>query len=182
MPSRTNVVILDENGITKNDATETVDMGSAPMIGSSSASYINPINPKQYPIGKNNNELEAAFVEERSNAKGNEYDKVNKEKKPAMKNEKKKRNQQHPSNLTPDDLTAIKTVQYACFWYLILTVSAVLLHSAARNIGGETTFELARNRIFGQIAKVLAVSNNSFNFCFYMRAKSFRSTFKERWF
>ena len=178
-----------------------VEKESAQITSSSSAPSITPINstvfyvPKQLQLmgetgkefpnassGKNDQEVTIASIEERLNVRKNKCDETNTQKQPVLKKEKKMNNHQHPSALNADDLTAIKTVQYACFWYLILTVSAVFLHLTAQNLGGETTFELARNKILGQIAKILAVSNNSFNFCFYMRAKSFRLTFKDRWF
>ena len=114
-------------------------------------------------------------------AKGNGKDKQNKEistKKAKETTEAKK----NPANLTPEDLKAIKTVQYTCLWYLILTFSAVLFLLTAQNLGGETVAELTRNRLLFQISIILGNSNSSFNFCFYMRARSFRATFRERWF
>ena len=130
---------------------------------------------------QNHGEIKKASIEQRLSANEKSSDNYQRERKPRMKKEKKNA-QQHPSTLTADDLTAIRTVQYACLWYLFVTLGAVFLHLAEQNLGSETSFELARNRILGKIARILAASNNSFNFCFYMRAKSFRATFRERWF
>ena len=130
---------------------------------------------------QNHGDIKKASIEQRLSANENNSNEFNKERKPGIEKEKKN-DQQHPSNLTADDLTAIRTIQYACLWYLFVTLGAVFLHLTEQNLGGETSFELARNRILGKIAKTLAVSSNSFNFCFYMRAKSFRTTFRERWF
>ena len=195
---RAMVVFLDQDGVPESNAMERIEFGSSPALSSSTSSS-SPIAssvfhvPQKLQLMKkempdatarqNHREIKKASIEERSSANGTNGYNFNKEEKPGYKKEKEKKNaQQHPSTLTADDLTAIRTVQYACLWYLFVTLGAVFLHLTEQNLGGETSFELTRNRILAKIAKILAATNNSFNFCFYMRAKSFRATFRERWF
>ena len=80
--------------------------------------------------------------------------------------------------LTPEDLAAIKTMQLVCYSYLICNGCAIatyVIHSKLENT------ILGESHILRNVARLFATANYSLNFFFYLRGKTFRSTFKSRW-
>ena len=80
------------------------------------------------------------------------------------------------SSLSAEDLTAINTVQLVCFWYLICNGSGVAMFITRQQIIGRVA-----RAILGNIARILVVTHCSFTFFFYLRGKTFRNNFRERW-
>ena len=82
--------------------------------------------------------------------------------------------------LTQQDLNAIRTVQLACLWYLLCMSIATGLF--IYQMIASDDYLKPKEKIFVQDVVLLCnVFNYSFNFVFFMRAKSFRDTFKDNW-
>ena len=82
--------------------------------------------------------------------------------------------------LTQQDLNAIRTVQLVCLWYLLCMSIATGLF-IYQMIASDDDLK-PKEKVFVQDVVLLCnVFNYSFNFVFFMRAKSFRNTFKDNW-
>ena len=82
--------------------------------------------------------------------------------------------------LTPEDLRAVRTVLYICLWYFVCMFPAIGVFAAQRKsseseVGKETSQRLEH------FSQFLIMLNSTFNFFFYLRGNSFRSTFKSRY-
>ena len=114
------------------------------------------------------------------NVKDNSSDQCKVEKKVGIKGDTETTVvERNPPKLTRGLVTK-KTV-HKHVWNLVFTITTVSFHFLHQNLVTETNFEVIRNAMLGQIAETLAVANNCFNFCFYMRANSFRATIRVRW-
>ena len=78
--------------------------------------------------------------------------------------------------LTPDDLKAVRTVLYICLWYFVCMFPAIGVFSAQRQ-----NSEPEASQLLGKLSQFLVMLNSTFNFFFYLRGNSFRSTFKSRY-
>ena len=84
-----------------------------------------------------------------------------------------------PLALSPEDITAINTVKYICFWYCFCIGGAVIL-TVIRSVLDHTLSEES-NLLLQNISAIFLAMNSSFNFCFYVRSKNFRNVFKKRY-
>ena len=82
--------------------------------------------------------------------------------------------------LTPEDLKAVRTVLYICLCYFVCMFPAIVFFIAQRK-SREFEVEKEASQLLGQLSQLLIMLNSTFNFFFYLRGNSFRSTFKSRY-
>ena len=84
------------------------------------------------------------------------------------------------AGLSQDDIIAIRTVKWICLWYIFCVCSLLLVYSVYEAIA-KTTYERENAQILQCLAMMAMTMNSSFNFLFYLSAKSFRNAFKRRY-
>ena len=82
--------------------------------------------------------------------------------------------------LPEEDVRAITTAMLLSIWYLLLSLTSSSLFILSGRIPNSEMGPEQRKCFYSVIHLPLIV-NNSFNFFFYLRGKSIRETFQQRW-
>ena len=81
---------------------------------------------------------------------------------------------------SPEDIKAIRTLSYISLFFLFTKFTSTVLFMLKENfLNSESS--VAWKIFLENLAGVLIVSNHAFNFFFYLRGRSFRETFKAKW-